>query len=411
MNPIDRIARRLVLRQLYGFHDGRLVVHEGGRTHVVGQGDAPAAEIHVRDPRFYLAVALGGHIGAAEAYANGWWETPDLTAVIRLFLRNRTVMADLETGTARLVQPLRALAHALHRNTRGGSRRNITAHYDLGNDFFALFLDETLTYSSGYFEHPTASLADASRAKYERLCRKLALRPTDHVIEIGGGWGGFAIHAASTYGCRVTTTTISEEQYRLARERIREAGLDERVHVTLRDYRDLTGQYDKLVSIEMIEAVGHEFYGTYFAKCAELLTPSGLAAIQAITIQDHLYEDARRHVDFIKRYIFPGGCIPALAPLLAASGRTDLRLVHAEDFGPHYARTLRAWNRNFVRNCDAIAARGYDERFQRLWRFYFAYCEGGFAEGTIGVSQLVFAKPRAGLEVAPPGYEPKESAA
>lgn len=411
MNPIDRIARRLVLRQLYGFHDGRLVVHEGGRTHVVGQGDAPAAEIHVRNPRFYLAVALGGHIGAAEAYANGWWETPDLTAVIRLFLRNRTVMADLETGTARLVQPLRALAHALHRNTRGGSRRNITAHYDLGNDFFALFLDETLTYSSGYFEHPTASLADASRAKYERLCRKLALRPTDHVIEIGGGWGGFAIHAASTYGCRVTTTTISEEQYRLARERIREAGLDERVHVTLRDYRDLTGQYDKLVSIEMIEAVGHEFYGTYFAKCAELLTPSGLAAIQAITIQDHLYEDARRHVDFIKRYIFPGSCIPALAPLLAASGRTDLRLVHAEDFGPHYARTLRAWNHNFVRNCDAIAARGYDERFQRLWRFYFAYCEGGFAEGTIGVSQLVFAKPRAGLEVAPLGYEPKESAA
>jgi cyclopropane-fatty-acyl-phospholipid synthase len=411
MNRFQRLTRNLVFQRLRKLTEGRLVIRERERVHAFGDDGNCNAAIQVLDPRFYTAVAFGGHIGAAEAYANGWWDAADLTAVIRLFVRNRSAMNGLERGAARLIQPLRSLAHALHQNTRPGSRRNIEAHYDLGNDFFELFLDETLTYSSAYFERPDAKLADASRAKYDRICKKIELRPSDHVIEIGSGWGGFAIHAAKHYGCRVTTTTISREQYRLATQRIRDARLTQRVRVLLSDYRDLAGQYDKLVSIEMIEAVGHQFYDTYFAKCAELLTPSGLAAIQAITIQDRLYQEARRHVDFIKRYIFPGGCIPALAPLLQACSGTDLRLVHAEDFGVHYAHTLREWDRNFRRNRAAIAARGYDERFQRLWQFYFAYCAGGFEEGVIGVSQLVFAKPRAALEMRSISFASQVSAA
>jgi cyclopropane-fatty-acyl-phospholipid synthase len=268
-----------------------------------------------------------------------------------------------------------------------------------------------MTYSSGYFEHPNATLTDASRAKYDRLCRKLELQPDDHVLEIGTGWGGFAIHAARHYGCRVTTTTISQEQFELAQERIDRAGLADRITVELKDYRDLRGEYDKLVSIEMIEAVGHHFFQTYFERCAALLKPSGLAAIQAITIQDRYYDDARRHVDFIKRYIFPGSCLPALGPLLTASGQSDLRLVHSEDFGPHYARTLNEWHRNLDRHSDAIAELGYDEFFQRIWKFYFSYCEGGFGEGVLGVSQLVFAKPEAALAIRAADFKWQASAA
>jgi cyclopropane-fatty-acyl-phospholipid synthase len=397
MNILDRIARYLVFKRLHRITDGFLLVREGREDHGFGNRGAISATVDVTDARFYRAVVLGGHIGAAEAYADGWWTTDNLTAVIRVFVRNRGVMDDLEIGFARLVQPVRKIAHALSRNTRGGSRHNIAAHYDLGNDFFSLILDETMTYSSGYFEHPAATLADASRAKYERLCRKLELQPEDHVLEIGTGWGGFAIHAARNYGCRVTTTTISREQFQLARERVSQAGLQDRVTVLLSDYRDLRGQYDKLVSIEMIEAVGHQFFAAYFEKCAALLKPTGLAAIQAITIQDRFYEEARRHVDFIKRYIFPGSCLPALAPLMTACARTDLRLVHAEDFGPHYAQTLREWHRNLDRKRLSISELGHDDFFQRIWKFYFAYCEGGFDEGVLGVSQLVFAKPAAGL--------------
>ncbi len=411
MTLIDRIARRLVFKRLQRLTEDRILLRDGGDVHTFGDNDTVTASLDVTDPRFYAAVALGGHIGAAEAYANGWWTTEDLTGVIRVFVRNRSVMDDLETGLARFVQPLRAVAHWINRNTRGGSRRNISAHYDLGNDFFELFLDETLTYSSAYFEQPDATLAEASRAKYDRICRKLAIGPHDHVLEIGTGWGGFAIHAARHYGCRVTTTTISPKQFDLASRRIAQAGLADRVTVLLRDYRDLDGQYDKLVSIEMIEAVGHHFFQAYFEACSALLKSDGVAAIQAITIQDRIYDDARRHIDFIKRYIFPGSCIPAMTPLLAASGQTDLRLVHAEDFGPHYARTLREWHRNFTRNEPAIAALGYDEFFRKIWKFYFSYCEGGFDEGAIGVSQLLFAKPAAGLTMRPSAVAWREVAA
>jgi len=319
---------------------------------------------------------------------------------VQLFLRNRHVMEDLETGFARFARPLRSLIHALKRNTRKGSKRNIAAHYDLSNEFFALFLDETMTYSCGFFERHDSSLRDASIAKYERLFQKLELQPEDHLVEIGTGWGGCAIHAAREYGCRVTTCTISTEQHRLATERVEKAGLSGRISVILSDYRDLEGTFDKLISIEMIEAVGHHYFKTFFEKCANLLKPHGKAAIQAITIQDRYYEQARREVDFIKRYIFPGSCMTAVSVLAEAARDTDLRLVHLEDITPHYAETLLRWRKNFLSNWDQIRDLGFSEEFRRLWEFYFCYCEGGFREAVLGDVQMLFAKPRASGQVS-----------
>jgi cyclopropane-fatty-acyl-phospholipid synthase len=401
MSYFDVLAERAVRAGLRDLSYGCLTVSTGGESTTYGRrdpaDDVPAATLTVHDPAFWRAVALGGHVGAAESYVAGEWTTPDLTALVRIFVRNREVLDGLETGMARIAQPLRAFLHARNRNTRSGSARNIQAHYDLGNDFFSIFLDETLTYSAGVFERPAATMRDASIAKYDRLCRKLAIGPEDHMVEIGSGWGGFALHAAGTYGCRVTTTTISREQHALATERIREAGLGDRVEVLLEDYRDLRGTYDKLVSIEMIEAVGHHYFSTFFRRCAELLEPHGLAAIQAITIQDRFYESARREVDFIKRYIFPGSCIPSVSVLTGAAAPTDLRLVHFDDMTPHYAETLRRWRAAFHERWDQIAALGFDEHFRRLWDFYFCYCEGGFDEAVLGSVHFLFAKPAASV--------------
>jgi cyclopropane-fatty-acyl-phospholipid synthase len=396
MSPIDALCERAVRARLTDLSDGLLTVRmPDGSSDSFGHGAGPVARVEVRDPRFWRALALGGHVGAAESWVDGDWTTPDLTALVRLLVRNREVLDGLETGMARLAQPARAALHALNRNTRRGSARNIRAHYDLGNDFFGEFLDETLTYSAGVFERPDATMRDASVAKYDRLCRKLSLGPEDHVVEIGTGWGGFALHAAGRYGCRVTTTTISRQQHALATERVREAGLEDRVEVLLRDYRELAGQFDRLVSIEMIEAVGHHYFETFFRSCAHLLRPDGLAAIQAITIQDRFYESARREVDFIKRYIFPGSCIPSVSVLATSAAPTDLRLVHLDDMTPHYAETLRRWRARFIDRWPHIEAQGFDERFRRLWEFYFCYCEGGFDEAVLGSVQLLFAKPRA----------------
>jgi cyclopropane-fatty-acyl-phospholipid synthase len=334
-------------------------------------------------------------MGAAESYLDGWWITNDLTALVRLFLRNRHIADGFERGIAGLARPLRKLWHALRRNTRRGSRRNIHAHYDLGNEFFAEFLDETLTYSCGIFERPDATLREASEAKYDRICRKLGLHADDHVLEIGTGWGGFALHAAGRYGCRVTTTTISAEQHALATRRIAEAGLADRVTVLAQDYRDLSGTFDKLVSIEMIEAVGHHYYNDFFAKCASLLKRGGAMALQAITIADARYERARREVDFIKRYVFPGSCIPSVSALSRAWTRvTDFRLADVEDITAHYVITLRQWRENFVAHWDRIRDQGFRDEFRRLWEFYFCYCEGGFAERALGDVQLVLVRPR-----------------
>jgi cyclopropane-fatty-acyl-phospholipid synthase len=388
MNPLGSLARRAVFSRFARMASGHLTIRDARGTAEFGPEASPAATVLVHDPRFYGSLVMGGHLGAVESYLDGWWETDDLTALVQLMVRNRGVTDSMETGVARLAQPLRRLWHAWRHNSRTGSRRNIAAHYDLGNDFFAQFLDETLTYSCGIFERPDASLLDASLAKYDRLCHKLALGADDHVLEIGTGWGGFALHAAGHYGCRVTTATISRAQHALARERVAAAGLADRVTVLLRDYRDLVGRFDKLVSIEMIEAVGHRFYRTFFRKCVELLAPGGRMALQAITIDPRYYDRARREVDFIKRYIFPGSNIPSV-PVLQHAAR-DLALEHVEDITPHYAETLKRWRENFLARWERIRALGFSEEFRRLWEFYFCYCEGGFRERLLGDVQMVF---------------------
>jgi cyclopropane-fatty-acyl-phospholipid synthase len=390
---LDRIARGGLTRRLDHITDGRITLDGLGPARGFGNGSGPAATLIVKDPRFFRAIAFGGALGAAEAFMNGWWETHDLVGLVRVLVKNRAVLDGLEHGLARLGRPIRALVHALRRNTRRGSRRNIEAHYDLGNEFFELFLDDTLAYSCGIFETPGASLRDASVAKFDRLCQLLELTPRDHLLEIGTGWGGFAIHAARTYGCRVTTTTISKQQEILATTRIADAGLSNRITVLGSDYRDLEGTYDKLASIEMIEAVGHQYLSGFFRLCADRLKPNGLFALQAITIQDRFYRAALREVDFIKTYIFPGSFMPSRAALAEAAAPTDLTLVDLHDLTPHYAETLKHWRDNLLAHRQDILALGFDERFVRLWEYYFAYSEGGFRERLLGDAQLLFAKP------------------
>jgi cyclopropane-fatty-acyl-phospholipid synthase len=392
-------AERLVRDRLTLLRDGVLTLVDGGRSARYG---APTercrlqATVRVHDPRFYAELAFGGSVGAGESYMAGDWDADDLTAVMRILSVNRAVLDDLEGGLARLSAPLRRAAHALSRNTIDGSRRNIAAHYDVGNDFFGLVLDPTMLYSSAVFEYPGQSLHAAQLAKLDRICRKLALSPGEHLLEIGTGWGALALHAAREYGCRVTTTTISAEQHALAAERIAAAGLQDRITLLKTDYRELTGQYDKLVSIEMIEAVGHQWFDTFFARCAALLKAEGTMLLQAITIADQQYAAARDSVDFIKRHVFPGCCIPSLTALAQSMTQaSDLRIVDLEDIGPHYATTLAAWRANLHARMAEVRALGYGETFTRLWDFYLAYCEGGFAERLLSDVQLVLARPGA----------------
>jgi cyclopropane-fatty-acyl-phospholipid synthase len=389
-NLLGDAARRIVFSRLERLSHGALVLHEGSNAWRFGSETAPALDVRVHDPAFYADLALGGSVGAGEAYMLGHWSAADLTGVMRLLLKNRAALDAMEGGLARFSAPLRLAAHWLHRNTRAGSRRNIAAHYDLGNDFFRLFLDETMMYSCAIFEYPAMTLAEASRAKLEAVCRKLALAPGDHVLEIGTGWGGFALHAAGRHGCRVTTTTISPSQYQLARERVRAAGLEDRVTVLLEDYRDLAGRYDKLVSIEMIEAIGHRQFEEFFRRSAQRLAPGGSMLLQSIVIDDRHYARARDEVDFIKRYIFPGCCIPSLGALSRAMAvASDLHIEDVEDIGPHYATTLARWRDNFHARLAEVRALGYPDEFVRMWEFYLCYCEAGFAERALGDVQLL----------------------
>ncbi len=394
---VSPLARKLVLGRLKEMTRGRLTVEEPDRTLQFGKltaADDLAAVLHVHHPRLYSSLLTGGTIGAAEAYMRGDWSSGQVTDLCRLLLRNRRLLDEIDGSWSRLAQPLHRLYHRLRDNTLKGSRRNIAAHYDLSNDFYRLFLDPTMMYSCALFSEPGMSLQDASLAKNDRICRKLELRPGDHLLEIGTGWGGFAIHAAGRYGCRVTTTTISREQYELARERVDEAGLGDLVTVIQQDYRRLEGRYDKLVSIEMIEAVGHRHFPQYFARCSELLSPDGMMLLQAITIADQYYESARDSVDFIKRYIFPGSCIPSVTAIGECLARhTDLRLFHLEDITPHYALTLREWRKRFKENLDSARALGFSEGFIRMWDLYFCYCEAGFEERYIGDVQMLLTKP------------------
>jgi len=394
---IDFQARRAILGLLRRIVHGRITLVENGHRYRFGaESDRITlqAAITVHHPQLYTRIFFGGSIGAAEAYMEGLWSADDLTTVMRILALNQKAFEDMEKGLARLTAPFYKFYHYVRKNTKVGSRKNILAHYDLGNNFYALFLDETMTYSCGIFEQEDSTLKEASLAKYDRICRKLQLTPGDRLVEIGTGWGGFAVHAAQNYGAHVTTTTISDEQHQFAQNRIKTAGLEDRITLLKKDYRELSGKFDKLVSIEMIEAVGHHFYDTFFRACGRLLKEDGLMALQAITIGDQIFERHKRSVDFIKRYIFPGSCIPSITAISNAIARsTDLQLVHLEDITPHYARTLREWRRRFFANIEKVRALGFSDTFIRMWEYYLCYCEGGFAERYIGDVQLILAKP------------------
>ncbi len=404
----DRLARRLVLRLLRRIHDGQLTLVEGAEHLTFGNttmaaGNPPRVTLEVRSPRFYRAL-LRGSVGLCESYMDGLWECSDLVALTRLAALNVGALDRLRRVLAPVLIPGQRWMRWLARNTPARSRRRIAAHYDLGNELFEQFLDPTMMYSCAVFESPTATLEEASLAKLERVCAKLELGPEDHVLEIGTGWGGFAVYAAQQYGCRVTTTTISREQHAYACERVREAGLQDRVTVLAQDYRDLRGHYDKLVSIEMIEAVGWQYISTFFSRCSHLLADNGAMLLQAIVIDDRAYEVEKAGRSFINTYIFPGGCLPSLEVISHSLARvTDLRQAHLEDITAHYATTLARWRERFEAASERIGALGYDERFRRLWELYLSYCEGGFRERRIRDVQLLLAKPhyRAGAATTP----------
>ena len=389
MSPARRICLGLLARMPYG----ELTIAERGQTVTVGDGE-PRAMLRINTARAWTAL-LHGSRGLAEAYADGWWDADDPSAVIRVAARNAPVLDRWRRRAAPFRVPVQALRGVRRPTSRARSRRDIAAHYDLGDDLFGLMLDETMMYSSAYFPSPGASLTAASRAKLELVCEKLSLGPRDHVLEIGTGWGGFALHAAATRGSRITTTTISPAQYEHTRRRVERAGLQELVTVVRQDYRDLRGRYDKLVSIEMVEAVGWRSFGTFFHRCSDLLRPDGVMLLQSIVIDDRAYEVEKASASFIRSHIFPGGSLPSVEAIARSLARdTDLRIADLHELTPHYAETLRRWRANAERAGYQLHRLGYDERFRRLWRLYLAYCEAGFDEGRIGVVQMLLGKPR-----------------
>lgn len=395
LGPVSSTGRHMLFHKLRNLTYGGLILHENGQRWQFGNmGSQDIHHLYVHSPQFYTNVVLGGSLGAAESYILGEWSTDDLTGVLRLFLQNVAVLQRLDSGFGKILVPLHKIYHGLRINTLRGSQLNIAAHYDFGNDFFASFLDSSMMYSCAYFEQDDATLKEASYSKIDRICKKLKLHPSDHLLEIGSGWGAFAVYAAQNYGCSVTTTTLSREQYRMTDEQIKKAGLEDRVTVLMKDYRKLTGEFDKLVSIEMIEAVGWQQYPNFFSKCSSLLKPDGRMLIQSIVIQDQQYEFSKRHVDFIKRYIFPGGCLPSISILSkSAAVYTDLRLTNLEDMTRHYVMTLAEWLKRFIQAYDSYRSCGYNEAMIRMWEYYFCYSSAGFSEGRAGAVQLVFEKP------------------
>jgi len=394
---LAQLGRKLLLGQLAKLEQGSLRIVEPGGDHRFGKRTPDcdiAVTVHVENAQFFADVAFGGTVGAGEAYIRGIWKCDDLTGLVRLFLRNRDLMNGMDGRWAVFTKPFLKAFHTLNRNSKEGSARNISAHYDLGNDLYELMLDETMMYSCAIYPRPEATLHEAQVAKLDAVCQKLALTPQDHLVEIGTGWGGLAIHAATNYGCRVTTTTISREQHDYAKAKIEKLGLANRITLLFQDYRDLQGQFDKLVSIEMIEAVGADFLETYLAKCSSLLKPNGSMLLQAITIQDQFYERALGQVDYIQRFIFPGSFIPSVTAITtAACEATDLKVSHLEDIGPHYAATLRHWRERFFANLAAVRKLGLNDSFVRMWEFYLCYCEGGFMERALGDVHILLSKP------------------
>ena len=391
----ERLCRKFALDFISQLQHGDITVVEGNQRLRFGDEHASLKTvITVVDPAFYQKMVMAGSVGGGEAYINGWWRCDNLTALVRIFALNLTTLDKLDSAITRLGRPLLKLLNWRNRNSKSQAKKNIAAHYDLGNDMYRLFLDDSMMYSSAVYPDDTSDLATAQQHKLELICQRLQLKSSDHLVEIGTGWGSMAIYAAQHYGCKVTTTTISQQQYDYAKARIEALGLQDNITLLLNDYRDLDGQYDKLVSIEMIEAVGEEYLDTYFAKCASLLKPDGLMVLQAITIVDQRYSQYVREVDFIKRYVFPGGCLPSITRMTdAVSRKTDLVVRHLQDIGFDYARTLKDWCDNFMHARDRVHQLGYDDNFVRLWQFYLCYCEGGFRERATSAVHMVLAKP------------------
>ena len=396
--PATTIQRRcaaLVMRTLTRTRHGALALRlPDGRTHRFrGTKEGPQAALVIKAHRFFTRIALGGDIGLGEAFMHGEADSEDLVTLVRFFIRNREVFEDGRFKSALANKALDWAVHLRRRNTLHGSRRNIRRHYDLSNDFFRLFLDESMAYSCGIFATPHASLEAAQQEKFAMIMRKARLKPTDHVLEIGCGWGGFAMAAARQTGCRVTGITVSPAQYALAQKRISAAGLADRITIRLADYRHVRGRYDKIISIEMLEAVGHAYYGRFFHGLERLLAPHGIAVLQTITIPDPHYERYRRECDWIQKHIFPGGLLPCLAVLTRAMTRhSQLVVDHLENIGDHYALTLAAWRQRFMSNADRAAALGFDHVFQRKWHYYLASCEAAFRERVLGDLQLVLTR-------------------
>ncbi|MEZ6108117.1 MAG: cyclopropane-fatty-acyl-phospholipid synthase family protein [Pirellulaceae bacterium] len=398
-----RWCRNRVLARLKGLEHGTLDLSDpwgelswrgadAKSSAVAGDRDssAPHARIDVLDGRFYRRIFSGGDIGAAESWMAGEWTSPNVVDVVRFFIQNLSALERLDRGWASLRHWGSRWLHWRRGNSLRGSRRNISAHYDLGNTFYQTFLDPTMAYSAGLFRDSATSMEQASRAKFDRICRKLDLQDDDHLLEIGTGWGGFAIHAAQHYGCQVTTTTISREQYEFAVDWVRREGLEHRIDVRFQDYRELSGQYDKLVSIEMIEAVGHDHLGQYLATCRDLLRRDGVAVLQAILMVDQRHARHLRSSDFIREYIFPGGDLPSVGSIVDHATRfTDLRLMHYEEISEHYAETLRRWRRAFEARTEQLESLGFDAAFRRMWVYYLAYCEAAFTERQVNSAQLV----------------------
>ena len=388
----QRFFREQFFKLLRSIKQGYIQINDPFGSSTFGDKKSDlSCSVTIYDVATYTKIALGGSNGSGQAYIDGLWSSDNPTALIRILVRNRNVLDSMESGLSRLAQITLKGWHALNRNSKDGSRKNIAAHYDLGNDFFRLFLDKRMMYSSGLY-HAGDDLETASLRKLERICSTLKLSKHDHVIEIGSGWGGFSCYAAKTTGCKVTTVTISKEQFDEASKQVKQQGLEKQVAVKLQDYRDIQGTFDKLVSIEMIEAVGHQYLDRYFNKINTLLKPKGKALLQAIVIDDAQYKRALKEVDYIKRYIFPGSFIPCYGVISQTAGNNKLMIEDLHDMGASYAQTLRDWRKRFYENNQQIKDQGYDDHFQRMWEFYLCYCEGGFDEQAISVGQILFRK-------------------
>ena len=381
-------------KKLSHLNVGCINVKDGDDKFSFGDIDSELqVNVQVHSQEFYVMTGSGGAMGIAEAYILGYWTSDDVVMLMRIILKNRSILLSLNDGFAKILNPINKLIHRSRQNTLKGSKENILAHYDLSNDFYKLWLDPTMTYSCAYFKDTNTTLEDASIEKLDRMCRKLKLSEEDNILEVGTGWGSFSIHAAKNYGCSITTTTISDAQYEYAKARVVEEGLESKINVINKDYRKLDGQYDKIVSIEMIEAVGYEYISEYFKKLSSLLKPDGLMALQGITYNDQNFDTYKDSVDFIKKYIFPGSCLISISQIIdVIKNKTDLSMIDMEDITRHYAETLNRWRKNFMSVLPEVKEMGYSKAFINMWEFYFLYCEAGFLERNIGDVQLVFAK-------------------